>query len=53
MTTATKTFEYAVRDRRGKLVSGKLEAPSEAAVVAEAARPWASHRSACARPTRA
>jgi type IV pilus assembly protein PilC len=33
MSTATKTFEYAVRDRRGKLVSGKLEAPSEAAVV--------------------
>src|SRR5918911_2873462 len=33
MSTATKTFEYAVRDRRGALVSGKLEAPSEAAVV--------------------
>jgi type IV pilus assembly protein PilC len=33
MSTATKTFEYAVRDRRGKLVSCKLEAPSEAAVV--------------------
>src|ERR671938_552705 len=33
MSTATKTFEYAVRDRWGKLVSGKLEAPSEAAVV--------------------
>ena len=33
MTTATKTFEYSVRDRRGKLVGGKLEAPSEAALV--------------------
>jgi type IV pilus assembly protein PilC len=33
MSTATKTFEYAVRDRRGKLVSGKLDAPNEAAVV--------------------
>jgi type IV pilus assembly protein PilC len=33
MSTATKTFEYAVRDRRGKLVSGRLEAPSETAVV--------------------
>ena len=33
MSTATKTFEYSVRDRKGKLVSGKLEAPSEAALV--------------------
>jgi type IV pilus assembly protein PilC len=33
MSTAVKTFEYSVRDRRGKLVSGKLEAPSETAVV--------------------
>jgi type IV pilus assembly protein PilC len=33
MSTATKTFEYSVRDRRGKLVGGKLEAPSEAALV--------------------
>ncbi len=33
MATATKTFEYSVRDRRGKLVGGKLEAPSEAALV--------------------
>ena len=33
MTTTTKTFEYSVRDRRGKLVGGKLEAPSEAVLV--------------------
>jgi type IV pilus assembly protein PilC len=33
MSTATKSFEYSVRDRRGKLVGGKLEAPSEAALV--------------------
>jgi type IV pilus assembly protein PilC len=33
MSTATKTFEYSVRDRRGKLVSGKLDAPNETAVV--------------------
>jgi type IV pilus assembly protein PilC len=33
MSTATRTFEYSVRDRRGKLVGGKLEAPSEAALV--------------------
>jgi type IV pilus assembly protein PilC len=33
--TATKTFEYSVRDRKGKLVSGKLEAPTEAALVAK------------------
>jgi type IV pilus assembly protein PilC len=35
MATATKTksFEYSVRDKRGRLVNGKLEAPSEAALV--------------------
>jgi len=33
MATATKTFEYSVRDRKGKLVNGKLEAASEAALV--------------------
>jgi type IV pilus assembly protein PilC len=33
MATATKTFEYSVRDRKGKLVNGKLEAPSETALV--------------------
>jgi type IV pilus assembly protein PilC len=33
MTTATRTFEYSVRDQRGKLIGGKLEAPSEAALV--------------------
>jgi type IV pilus assembly protein PilC len=31
--TKTKTFEYSVRDKRGKLVKGKLEAPNEAALV--------------------
>jgi type IV pilus assembly protein PilC len=35
MATAIKTFEYSVRDRKGKLVSGKLEAPTEAALVAK------------------
>ncbi|MFZ0158438.1 MAG: type II secretion system F family protein [Kineosporiaceae bacterium] len=33
MSTATKTYEYSVRDRKGKLVNGKLEAPTEAALV--------------------
>lgn len=33
MSAATKTFEYQVRDRGGKVVSGKLDAPSQAAVV--------------------
>lgn len=33
MATATKSFEYSVRDRRGKLVSGKLDAPTEAALA--------------------
>ena len=35
MATATKskTFEYSVRDKKGKLVNGKLEAPNEAALV--------------------
>ncbi|MEJ2579205.1 MAG: type II secretion system F family protein [Kineosporiaceae bacterium] len=33
MATATKSFEYSVRDRKGKLVKGKLEAPTEAALV--------------------
>jgi type IV pilus assembly protein PilC len=35
MAPATKTYEYSVRDRRGKLVSGRLEAPNETAVVAK------------------
>ncbi len=30
---ATKTFEYAVRDRSGKLVKGRIEAPNQAAVA--------------------
>jgi type IV pilus assembly protein PilC len=34
MATATKSYEYSVRDRQGKLVSGKLDAPSQAALVA-------------------
>jgi type IV pilus assembly protein PilC len=35
MATATKTkkFEYEVRDKRGKLVKGKLDAPNETALV--------------------
>ncbi len=33
MATATKTYEYSVRDRSGKLVTGKLDAPNEAALV--------------------
>ena len=33
MATATKTYEYSVRDRSGKMVNGKLDAPSEAALV--------------------
>lgn len=30
---ATKTFEYAVRDRQGKIVKGRIEAPNETAVA--------------------
>jgi type IV pilus assembly protein PilC len=30
---ATSTYEYSVRDRAGKLINGKLEADSQAAVV--------------------
>lgn len=33
MATATKTYEYSVRDSGGKLRSGKLDAASEAALV--------------------
>jgi type IV pilus assembly protein PilC len=33
MPTATKSFEYSVRDRTGKLVNGKLDAANEAALV--------------------
>ncbi len=33
MATATKTFEYAVRDRSGKLVRGRIEANNPAAVA--------------------
>lgn len=33
MSTATKSYRYDVRDRGGKLVSGTIEAPNEAAVV--------------------
>ncbi len=32
---ATLTYEYAVRDRAGKLVKGKLEADTTAAVAAK------------------
>jgi type IV pilus assembly protein PilC len=32
---ATKTFEYSVRDRAGKLTSGKLEAANEAVLVSK------------------
>ncbi|WP_299036584.1 type II secretion system F family protein [uncultured Pseudokineococcus sp.] len=34
MATATKTYEYAVRDAGGQLVTGTLDAASEAALVA-------------------
>lgn len=33
MATATKTYEYAVRDRGGKVVKGRVEAPNQAAVA--------------------
>ena len=32
---ATMTFEYAVRDRAGKLVKGKIDADSQAAVASK------------------
>jgi len=31
--SGTKTFEYAVRDKNGKLVKGRLEAPNQSAVA--------------------
>ncbi|NUU17651.1 type II secretion system F family protein [Cellulomonas humilata] len=31
--TSSKTYEYAVRDRGGKIVKGRIEAPSQAAVA--------------------
>ena len=31
--TGAKTFEYAVRDRSGKIVKGRVEAPNQAAVA--------------------
>jgi type IV pilus assembly protein PilC len=33
MAVAAKSYEYSVRDRQGKLVTGKLEAQNEAALV--------------------
>ncbi|RHA40531.1 type II secretion system F family protein [Cellulomonas rhizosphaerae] len=33
MSTEAKTFEYAVRDKGGKLVKGRVEAPNQAAVA--------------------
>ncbi|WP_199424069.1 type II secretion system F family protein [Actinotalea solisilvae] len=33
MSNATKTFEYAVRDKAGKIVKGKIEASNQAAVA--------------------
>jgi type IV pilus assembly protein PilC len=33
MASATKTFEYAVRDKSGKLVKGRVDAPNQAAVA--------------------
>lgn len=33
MATATKTFEYSVRDRSGKIVKGRIEASNQAAVA--------------------
>ncbi len=32
---ATATYEYAVRDRSGKVVTGKIEADSPAAVASK------------------
>jgi type IV pilus assembly protein PilC len=33
MATATKSYEYSVRDKHGQMVKGKLDAPNEAALV--------------------
>src|SRR6478736_6675757 len=33
MAGGTKTFEYAVRDKGGKLIKGRVEAPNQAAVA--------------------
>ena len=48
---ATATFEYKVRDRSGKLKSGKLEAESAGAGRRQAQDAWATRRSASRRPT--
>jgi type IV pilus assembly protein PilC len=36
--TGTKTFEYSVRDRQGKLINGRTEGPSKDAVAAQLVR---------------
>ncbi len=33
MATTTKTYEYAVRDRAGKIIKGRVDAPNESAVA--------------------
>ena len=33
MASAAKTYEYAVRDRAGKIIKGRVEAPNQAAVA--------------------
>jgi type IV pilus assembly protein PilC len=38
MSTGTKSFEYAVRDKQGRLVTGKTEAPSREAAAAALVR---------------
>lgn len=35
MNTATKSFEYSARDREGKLLNGRTDAPNEAAAAAK------------------
>ena len=38
VTAIPRSFEYAVRDRSGKLISGRTEAPSQDAAVAKLRR---------------
>ena len=47
----TTTFQYQVRDKTGKIVSGTIDAESQAA-VARSSRAWATPPSASPKPAR-
>ena len=39
-TATTKTFEYSVRDSNGKVITGKLQTPTHAALVTKPRDRW-------------